>query len=215
MTTKTTNLLFLLMIILTIGVGAFLYPGLPDQIASHWNTRGEVDDYMGKFWGVFLLPMVLVGLYIFYWLIPKIDPLKANIEKFRPAYNAIWLTIATFLVYIFALMMAWNLGYRFDFALAMVPAMALFFYLIGELIGKAKRNWFVGIRTPWTLSNDIVWDKTHRLGAKLFKAAAVIALLGLFFRGQAAFLIVIVPIVAIAIYTIIYSYLEHRKLPKT
>ncbi len=88
-----------------------VYPYLPDRIASHWNIKGEVDGYAGKFWGVFLFPILMAVIFIFYLIIPKIDPLKANIESFRKYYNAFWLMLFIFFIYIFALTLAWNFGY--------------------------------------------------------------------------------------------------------
>jgi len=72
-----------------------------------------------------------------------------------------------------------NLGYEFNMVQMMVPGLGILFYLLGVVLGKAKRNWFVGIKTPWTLSSDKVWDKTHVLGGKLFKIAGVIAFAGM------------------------------------
>ncbi|MDD5082760.1 MAG: SdpI family protein, partial [Dehalococcoidales bacterium] len=86
-------------------------------------------------------------------------------------------------------------------------------YYCGILVANAQRNWFVGIRTPWTLSSDRVWEKTHRLGGRLFKAAGVLALLGIFLPGY-AILFILIPAVVIAFWTIVYSYLEYRKEAK-
>lgn len=74
-------------------------------------------------------------------------------------------------------------------------------------------NWFIGIRTPWTLSNEKVWDKTHKVGGKMFKIAGVIALFGFFFRNYALFL-TLVPVIFIVIYTFVYSYNEYQKETK-
>ena len=212
MSSKITNFILPGVVLLVVLAGAITYPILPDQIASHWNAAGEADGYMDKFWGIFLLPLVMAGMYLFYFVIPKIDPLKKNIESFRPTYNTFWLWMFVFLLYIFGLSMVWNFGYRFNFTVAIVPAIAAFLYIIGVVLEKSKRNWFVGIRTPWTLSNDVVWDKTHKLGGRLFKVAAVISLLGLFLRGELPVLAVLAaPVAIVAVVTIVYSYVEFRK----
>jgi uncharacterized membrane protein len=96
----------------------------------------------------------------------------------------------------------------------MTPAMAVLFYYCGVLVENAEKNWFIGIRTPWTLSSDSVWKKTHKLGGKLFKINGVIALLGMLF-GQWAFFFVIVPAIFVSFYTILYSYLEYQKEKKS
>lgn len=211
MNTKTTTLLFFTLTALTVLAGVVLYPQFPDQIASHWNAAGEVDGYMDKFWGIFLFPVVMVVVFALYAVIPRIDPLKANIESFRSEYNVLWLGIGVYFAYIFGIAMAWNLGYRFDFVIAMVPAMAVLFYMIGAVLEKSKRNWFMGIRTPWTLSSDVVWDKTHRFGGKVFKLAAVLSLVGLFVDSVVAVWLIIVPIMVASLGTVIYSYIIYRQ----
>ena len=92
-------------------------------------------------------------------------------------------------------------------------SIGLLFFYIGVLCENSKRNWFVGIRTPWTLSSDKVWDKTHKLGGKLFKIAGIIALIGIFFQNYVVYFILI-PTFSVSIYLIVYSYVEFRKEKK-
>lgn len=186
------------------------YSLMPENMATHWNTSGEVNGYMPKSSGLFLMPFLslfMIGLFL---LIPKIDPLKANIEKFRKYYDGFIVSLLLFLFYIYILSIVWNLGIRFDMTQMILPAIGVLFYYIGVLMENAKRNWFIGIRTPWTLSSDIVWDKTHKIGAKLYKAAGFCALLGIFF-GKYAIFFLIVPIIISSIYLVIYSYVEYIK----
>jgi uncharacterized membrane protein len=154
----------------------------------------------------------MLGLFLLYIIVPKIDPLKNNIKSFIGYYNAFWAAVFAFMLYIFALTLVCNIGWQFNFTMAIIPAMAILWFLIGAFLEKLKRNWFIGIRTPWTLSNDIVWDKTHKLGGKLFKAAGVIALAGLFIKGPTSFLFIIAPVIAFAIITVVYSYIAYKKL---
>jgi len=93
---------------------------------------------------------------------------------------------------------------------ALSPAFAILLYYSGTLTEKAKQNWFVGIRTPWTLSSEKVWQKTHKIGGKLFKICGIIALLGFFFPDL-AFLFILVPLLSVCVYTIVYSYFEYKK----
>lgn len=211
MNTKFTTVVLFLILIAAFTIGLFYYPQLPDKVASHWNAQGEVDGYMSKFWGVFLMPIVMVAVIVLFSVIPKIDPLRANIQDFRTYFNLLIVAISVFLLYIFCLTIAWNLGQRFDFAVVLVPAFALLWYIVGVVVSKAKRNWFIGIRTPWTLSSDPVWEKTHRLGSSLFKVSAVVALLGLVWTGLAIWF-VILPAIFVALFTLIYSYVEYHRL---
>lgn len=211
MNTKATHTGFLLLIALMIGAGIVAYPQLPDQVASHWNAAGNADGYSDKIWGVFLFPMFLASVYALYAAVPKIEPLKANLKAFRKPYNAFFLGLGVFITYLFGLAIAWNLGYHFNFGAAMLPACAALLWLIGSIMARAKRNWFVGIRTPWTLSSDKVWNATHKLGSQLFKVSAVLTLVGLFF-GEYGFWFFIAPLVATAIITTAYSYFAYARL---
>lgn len=183
---------------------------MPEKMASHWNIQGEVDGYMSRFWGLFLMPIVSIGLLILFVLIPKIDPLKKNIERFRKYFDGFMVLMAIFLFYIYLLTVFWNIGIRFNMGRFVMPALGILFYYVGILVENTKRNWFIGIRTPWTLSSDVVWGKTHKIGGKLFKIAGIIIFLGIFFPKYAVFFI-LVPIILIVVYPIIYSYFEYQK----
>ena len=207
---KKTNIIIIIVILISFAIGIYFYSQLPDRIASHWNIKGEVDGYMSKFWGLFLMPIILLGLWLLFLLIPRIDPLKKNIEKFRKYFDTFIVLIILFLFYIYLLTIAWNTGMRFDMGRAVVPAMGILFYYIGILLKHAKRNWFIGIRTPWTLSSDKVWEKTHEIAGKFFKIAGVIAVLGIFFP-QWVFLLVVAPVILFVIYIFVYSYFLYQK----
>ena len=207
---KTASIIALLIIILTFAIGIYFYPLMPDKLASHWSAQGQVNSYMPKFWGLFLMPLISVVLLALFLLIPKIDPLKENIAKFRKYFDGFIILLFLFLFYIYLLSIFWNLNLKYNMIQALMPAFAVLFYYMGILISNAKRNWFIGIRTPWTLSSEAVWDKTHQLGGKMFKASAIIALLGMFFQ-QAAIFFVLIPIIFTAIYTIVFSYFQYQK----
>src|SRR5918996_1351378 len=166
MSTRTTIIIVLVVIAAVTVAGLLLWNRLPDQIASHWNINDQVDGYMPKFWGVFLLPLITLGMFILFLVIPSIDPLKANIAQFREMFNLFIVLIVVFMLYIYGLTLAWSLGYTgFRMSSSMLPAIGLLFIFIGFMLRQSKRNFFIGIRTPWTLSSDRVWDKTHQIGS--------------------------------------------------
>ena len=215
MTTRTTTILVLLMIIAATVAGLLLWNRLPDQMASHWNVNDQVDGYMSKPWGVFMMPLITLGMFILFLVVPSIDPLKANIAQFRDAFNMFIVLIVAFMLYIHALTLAWSLGYDdFKMSTSMLPAMGLLFIFIGFMLRKAKRNFFIGIRTPWTLSSDRVWDETHRLGSVLFMVSGALAFLGSFFGGMIAFWFLFVPLIGSALITVVYSYLLYQREDK-
>ena len=210
---RKSRIIILLIILISFAVGIYLYPLFPDTMASHWNVQGQVDGYMSKFWGAFLMPFIVVGLFLLFIVIPKIDPLKENIEKFRKYYETFIVAIILFLFYLYILTLLWNLGVRFDMNRFLIPAFGILFYCAGILVENAKRNWFIGIRTPWTLSSEVVWEKTHKIGGKLFKIAGIIALLGIFIP-QYTFFLVMIPVLSFSLYVIVYSYFEYQKEEK-
>ncbi|MCW3975338.1 MAG: DUF1648 domain-containing protein [Candidatus Bathyarchaeota archaeon] len=203
----------IIIILASFAISVYLYPQMPEKLASHWDSQGQVDGYMSKFWGLFLLPFVMIGILLLFIAIPKIDPLKSNILKFRHYYQRFLILFMVFLFYTHFLTILWNIGLRFDMIQLFLPAISILVYYSGILIENSKLNWFVGIRTPWTLSNEKVWNKTHKIGGKLFKAAGIIILLGILVRDYAIFFIII-PIITITIYTIVYSYIEYQKETK-
>jgi uncharacterized membrane protein len=212
MSTRTTTIVVLIMIAAATLAGLLLWNRLPDQIASHWNVNDQVDGYMSKFWGVFLLPLITLAMFILFRVIPLIDPLKANIAQFREAFNLFIVLLVGFMVYLYGLTLAWNLGYdNFRMSGAMLPAIGLLFIFIGFLMRQAKRNFFIGIRTPWTLSSDTVWNETHRIGAVLFIISGVMAFLGGFFGGTTAFWMMFAPIIGSTIFLLIYSYVLFQR----
>ena len=207
---KKINIILVSLVLFSFGIGIYFYPQMPEKMASHWNIKGEVDGCLSKFWGLFLMPIILIGVVLLYLIVPKIDPLKENIEKFRKYFDGFIVLLLLFLFYLYVLTIFWNLGLKFDIGQAIIPALAILFYYCGILLEKAKRNWFIGIRTPWTLSNDMVWEKTHKIGGKLFKIVGIVAILGIFFQKYILFFI-FVPIILVVVCTTIYSYTEYQK----
>lgn len=208
---KKSEIIILIIILLSFAIGIYFYPQMPSQMASHWNAQGKVNGYMTRFWALFLMPIMSIALFLLFIFIPKIDPLKENIEKFRKYYDGFVVLMIAFLFYVYLLTVFWNIGMKFDMTQVLTPAFAILFYYIGVLMENAKMNWFIGIRTPWTLSSEKVWDKTHKIGGKLFKIAGLIAFFGLLLPGYAIFFMVI-PVIFISLYTIVYSYFEYKKL---
>jgi uncharacterized membrane protein len=156
------------------------------------------------------MPIILVGLGLLFIAIPRIDPLKANIEKFRKYYDGFIILLFIFMLSVYSQVILWNLGIKISPNAILPIGLGLLFFYCGILCENAKQNWFIGIRTPWTLSSERVWEKTHKIGGKLFKIAGVIAFVGAFFQSYALFFI-LVPVISVAAYTIIYSYFEYQK----
>jgi uncharacterized membrane protein len=201
----------LVILIFLTAIYLYFFVELPDQMVSHWNELGEADGYMNKFWGVFLMPIVSLFIYLMFTFVPRIDPLKKNVEVFRKHFDRFILAIMVFFIYIYALTIIWNLGIIYNMTAAIVPALILLLWFAGDLTKKAKRNWFIGIKTPWTLSSDEVWDKTNKLGGTLIQATAAIMCLGIIFPGYFVWLLM-VPLLSSVAITLVYSYVIFKKI---
>jgi uncharacterized membrane protein len=208
---RKTEILSLVLVLATFLAAALIYPAMPERIATHWGLNNNVNGSMGKFWGLFLLPVIMLGCYLIFIIIPRVDPKKENIQKFEKYYDLFILTFVFFFVYLYSLFIFWNLGYRFILIQFMAPALALLFYVVGVMLAHAEPNWTIGIRTPWTLLNEDVWRKTNQLGGKLFRAIAFVCLLGIIIPEYAIYFI-FVPVIMVAIYLVGYSYFEYKKI---
>lgn len=200
----------LIILVLTFTIAISTYSKMPQSIASHWDASGNVNGYMSRTTGAFFIPILLAALSALLLLIPRIDPLKKNIKSFDNHYSNFVIVFILFMFLVYVHTVVWNLGYHIDILMVMPLAFFALFSSIATMLGEAKQNWFIGLRTPWTLSSETVWNKTHALGAKLYRYCAYISLLGLFFLPQSLYLIVI-PILTVSLYLVLYSYLEFEK----
>jgi uncharacterized membrane protein len=186
------------------GMTIVAYPVMPDAVASHWNAAGDMDGTLPKFWGLILIPLLMYGFCALLAALPRIDPLRNNYPKFQASYEGFILVFSAFLFVIQLQIILWGLG------VPLSPNLGILFISIGFLLEHAEPNWFVGIRTPWTLSSDSVWKKTHQKGATLFRLAGVVSMIGVL-AGRYAWLFILVPVIAVALYTVVYSYTEFKK----
>jgi uncharacterized membrane protein len=211
MSIRATIVLSILMIAFSLVFSLFVFDSLPEQMASHWNAASQVDGYMPRFWGAFLMPIVATGMVALLLVIPLIDPLKANIAQFREYFNAFITVMVAFLAYMHVVTVLWNLGYnQFNMGTAVLPGIGLIFVFAGIMMRKAKRNYFIGIRTPWTLSSDWVWERTHRAGSVLFILSGLLSLAGAFFPDIAMWF-VFVPVLGVTLFLVVYSYVLYQR----
>ena len=200
----------LLLVVLTLAVTILAYPALPDRIPSHWNAAGEVDGYLPTPWGVLIVPLLMIPFAALLFLLPRIDPLKANYRKFRPYYDGFILVFVAYLFVIQLQILLWGLGYPVSPNLLYPVLIGGLFIYLGFMLEHAEQNWFVGIRTPWTLSSERVWKKTHARGGTLFKVAGIVSMAGALF-GPYALWFIMVPALAVSAYLVVDSYLEFRR----
>lgn len=192
---------------------AWYYPQMPEQIPIHWNAAGQIDDYGQKqFWAFFTPGMLTVMLGILAAL-PYLSPKHFEISTFGPVYARIVLVVASLFTYIHVLLTAAAVNQALDTTRALFVGMGIFFALLGNLLGKVRRNFFVGVRTPWTIADERTWNDTHRVAAWTFTGAGLLtAVAGWLQLSPLAPLGVIL---TGALFPVVYSYFHYRKLQRT
>ena len=211
MNTKTTWTLIVILVVISLGASVFFSNNMPATMISHWGTDGQPDGYTSKLSGLITLPIIMILLSVLIMVVPNLDPLKRNIDAFRPQYNFFVLCFGIFFTYLHILTLVYNLGVRMEFVSWMMPAMGLFFIAAAGLIGVAKPNYFIGIRTPWTLSNSIVWEDTHRFGAIAFRICGILCIVSAFFPRYSIYF-VLIPILGTVVALYAYSYLRFKQV---
>ena len=206
-----TNLLSLGLVIGSFVITAALYNRLPESVPTHWNARGEANGFTAKPWGPFILPLTMVGLYLLLMIIPRISPRGYRVERFQNVFEILQATLLAFLFMVTMLALLAGIGAPVPINRAIQAGTGLLFIVIGNFMGKFTKNFFVGIRTPWTLASDEVWLRTHRLGGKLFVLAGLGLLVSGLLGGGGAMPLLAAVAVAGGI-PAIYSYVLYRRL---
>ncbi|MGI6567482.1 MAG: DUF1648 domain-containing protein [Firmicutes bacterium] len=187
-------------------LGAYFYPKLPERVPSHWNIHGEVDGYSSRFFGAFGLPLFALGLYILMLWMPSLDPKKTNYPRFSGAYDIIrWATIGIMALTHGMVLMA-GMGIKIDAGKVIQPAVSLMLILIGNQMGRFKHNYFVGIKTPWTLANEEVWRKTHRMAGPIWVVGGLMSLLATWLPPPYNFGVMMAVVVVLSVIPMVYSY---------
>lgn len=214
--TWKTEIIPLALLIISIILSCYFYSIFPERVPMHWNINGQVDSWGSAFSGAFILPMILIGMYILFVLLPFIDPKKEKYQQFEKVYKIFRILIMLMMFGIYLIASANALGYAVRVEVWIPVIIGLLFLVMGNYFGKIKPNWFMGIRTPWTLSNEEVWNKTHRLGGKLFMILGLLMLLTPLWHFESAimFWLVIVPMLLVGVIPMIYSYVIYKKLGK-
>jgi uncharacterized membrane protein len=167
----------LFLIVLAFGFSLAVYSRLPDRIPLHWNWEGEVDRFGGRLEGAFLLPAIVLVVWLVMRFLPGIDPRRANYEKFAGTYDTVVNGALTLLVAIHIIVLGNALGWPIPLERTTPVLVGILLIVIGNVLPRTRSNWWLGIRTPWTLSSERVWRETHRLGGYLMFGSGILMLL--------------------------------------
>jgi len=201
-----------LLLLLPFIYGAFTWSQLPERIPTHFGMNGQPDDYSGKPFGVFVLPVMNVFVYLLLFFVPRIDPRRKNYELFGASYQNIRMLIHFFMLAFFVFIMRTIISGNEFHTNGMFVIMMIFFALLGNYFRTVRSNFFVGIRTPWTLSSEDVWKRTHELGGKIwFYAGLAGAVITLFLNSKAATIFCFSLLTAMVMIPVFYSYVIFKK----
>jgi uncharacterized membrane protein len=187
------------------------WPWLPENVPTHWNIRGEVDGRMPRFPGVFLAPAVALGMWLLLPLLRKLDPRRENYERFDETFWLVVNVLLGFLAAVHALLLAAAVGWPVDVARWLVALLGVMMIVLGNYLPRVRSNWWMGVRTPWTLESERVWRDTHRLAGRTFVAGGVLAVGSALLPIAARFWVVVVAIMAAALVPAVYSYVLWRR----
>lgn len=208
---KKNSIIILSLSLVTLVLYLLFWEQIPDEMAIHWNIKGEVDGTGSKILYLFLLLLPVLLLFGGEFL-AKIDPKKSNYVKHEKTY---WLLI-DLIAFVF-LVMNWlffaaAMGIAVDISMAIPCLMGILFLCLGNYLPLIKDNYFFGIRTPWTLADSIVWKKTHRIGGVTFVLAGLLMLVGIFLPQELRFILILGSTLACVLFCFIYSYLCFKKV---
>jgi uncharacterized membrane protein len=188
-----------------------VYPLLPDRIPVHWNLWGEVDGWTGKWPGAFVAPALALGVWLLLQVLPKVDPRRRNYERFQETYWVVVNMVIGFIGLVHVLSLGTALGWPIGVPRVILVLVGVLFVALGNYLPRLRPNWWMGIRTPWTLENDRVWRDTHRLGGKTFVAAGLVMMVSAFLPPAFATVALVAAMVLGAGVPLVYSYVLWRR----
>lgn len=196
---------------LAVAVSIWAYPRLPPTVTTHWSLRGTPDGFSSRGWAIALIPIVILVMTGLFRVLPKVDPRRENYDKFLGTYWLIANAVIAFMLVAHAMIIASGLGYSVRVDRLMPIGVGLLFIFLGNYLTRVEPNWFVGIRTPWTLSSDTVWRKTHRTGGWLMVIGGFVLALGAFLPHAAFLPLFVSTIVVVALIPIVQSYVLWKR----
>ncbi len=209
--TIKSELFSAILIIVLIAASFYFYSHFPAVVVTHWNFQGQPNGWSGRAFAAFFFPALLIALYLLFIFLPNLDPRKERYAEFAKTYNVFRNLIIAVLAAVYFVASFNNLGANLSVNLWVPAAIGVLFIVLGNYLGKIKPNWFVGIRTPWTLSSETVWNKTHRFGGKVFIFGGLLMILSGFGPEAWRLPLFIADIIILLFGTVVYSYLVYLK----
>lgn len=200
----------LVFVAIMLVVAVWIFPHLPAQAPTHWDAQGNVNGWMPRFWAAALPVLLQAGIAVLTPLLPYISPQKFEIRPFARVYGLLMLAIQGVLLVIGVAALLAGAGYHVPISMIAMMSAGALFMVIGNYMGKLRKNFFVGIRSPWTLASSAVWERTHRFAGWLFVAAGLAWIVAGLTQLAVGWLVAIV--LAASLVPYVYSYFIYRRL---
>ena len=201
-----TEWLPVLLVIASFLIGAYFYRHFPAQVATHWNLRGQVNGYSSPFTAAFMLPLLMTVIYLLFLGLPFLDPRKEQYAGFANSYHRFKNFLVVFFFVIFLAVGLSGLGYPINVRTWMPLLVGTLFIVVGSILKEVKTNWFLGVRTPWTMSSETVWNKTHQLSGSVFTLAGLLIAATVLVSATAKLIFLAIAILLVVLGLPIYSY---------
>jgi uncharacterized membrane protein len=212
MKTKTSLLIMIGLLVAALAHAGYVYPRLPDSVPIHWNLQGNPDQWGSKALDTFLAPGIMAAMILMALALPVRSPKNFKIEPFMGTYNEIMTLIVGLFGYIHVVIIQAASHPQIDMGRFLIGGILLFFAAMGNLMGRVRRNFWMGIRTPWTLASDAVWVATHRLAGRLMVVFGLLGAVAVFAGVPPIWTMIL--LIAAMLYPCVHSFILYKQMER-
>lgn len=198
-------------VLVMVGFTLAVYGALPERVPTHWNVRGEVDGWSDRMRAALMMPAMAAGIWVLLVVLRRIDPRRRHYERFDSTFWLLVNVMVMFFAAMHVLVLGAALGWPVDISRAVLVMVGLMFAVLGNYLPRVKSNWWMGIRTPWTLESEEVWRRTHRVAGYTFVVGGMLAVVAALLPTTASFVLAMIGLTAAGIIPAIYSYVAYRR----
>jgi uncharacterized membrane protein len=212
---RKTEMIIIGLVAFSFIIGASFYTHLPKQIPSGWNDKGEAIRYMSKFQGAFLFPLVNVGVLLLTGILSRVKPSFEKKARFDQHYDRFVILFVIWYICLQLQILLWAIDIKVKFFYVFFIGLGVLCFHFGLMFEKAKRDWFIALRSRWTLSSEEAWGKTHKIGGRCIKTAGVITIISAFIPTPYSIFIstfsVAIVVCGLFAYASVFGYFKYKK----
>jgi uncharacterized membrane protein len=192
-------------------LSAWAYPRLPPRVATHWSLAGQPNGYSSKLLAAVMVPVLILMVRALAGLLPRIDPKGENYQKFASTYWLILNGVMLFMGLAHVAVLAYGLGAPVRMDRVVSAGVGVLLMVVGNYLTRVQPNWFIGIRTPWTLSSESVWRRTHRVGGRLMAGGGAVMAVAAFLPAGVHLTVFFAALVLVAVVPLVLSYVWWKR----